>query len=217
MVNEVLGHDESTASVYYPEIVMCLSAAVGTDTSVVSEAIASELRIVGYIPIAIRLSSLMAQIPGLEYLSELKAEDERISESMRAGNEIRRIIGHANAVARLALSEIHRIRASLNESEDVTVPAERHCFIISSLKRDEELEMLRKLFGQRALLISVYEPREQRMENLCRKIASSKNSADPEAHKDIANGLIDTDQKERSNLLGQRLEDVFAGGFSSGK
>ena len=44
--------------------------------------------------------------------------------------------------------------------------------------------MLRKLFGQRTLLASVYEPRKQRMEDLCRKIASSKNSADPEAHKD---------------------------------
>lgn len=210
MVDAAIEHGEAAAtSVYYPEIVMCLSAAVGTDTSIVSDAISSELRIVGYEPVLIRLSSLMAQIPGLEYLSELRAEDERISESMKAGNEIRRIIGHANAVARLALSEIHRVRASLNDSEDITVPAERHCFIISSLKREEELEMLRKLFGQRALLVSVYEPREQRMENLCRKIASSKNSADPEAHKDVANGLIDTDQKERSNLLGQRLEDVF--------
>ena len=69
--------------------------------------------------------------------------------------------------------------------------------------------MFRRLFGQRALLVSVYEPREQRLENFCRKIASSKNSADPEAHKATANDLIDTDQQERSNLLGQRLEDVF--------
>jgi deoxycytidylate deaminase len=145
----------------------------------------------------------------LEYLSDIKAEDDRIRESMSAGNEIRRIIGHADAVARLALSEIHNVRSGLNASHDETVPAERHCFIISSLKRDEELEMLRKLFGQRALLVSVYEPREHRAENLCRKIASSKNSSDPDAHKIVAEDLIDTDQKERSNLLGQRLEDVF--------
>ena len=43
--------DECAAfSVYYPEIVICLAAAVGTDTGVVSEAIASELRIVGASP-----------------------------------------------------------------------------------------------------------------------------------------------------------------------
>src|SRR5712691_7600531 len=104
---------------YYPELVLCLCAAVGTDTSIVSEALASELRSVGYEPVPIRLSSLMAQIPNLEYLSGLKAEDERIRESMNAGNEIRRIIGHADAVVRLALSTIHDVRASLND-EDVT-------------------------------------------------------------------------------------------------
>jgi deoxycytidylate deaminase len=199
--------EEDTA--YYPELVLCLCAAVGTDTTVVTDALASELRAVGYTPVPVRLSALMAQIPGLEYLSGLKAEDERIRESMRAGNEIRRIIGHADAVARLALSHIHSVRSGLNASQDEMVPAERHCFILSSLKRDEELEMLRKLFGQRALLVSIYEPREQRVENLCRKIASSKNSSDPDAHKEIAEDLIDTDQKERSDLLGQRLEDVF--------
>lgn len=199
----------ASESIYYPELVICLCAAVGTDTTVVSEALASELLAVGYKPIPVRLSALMAQIPGLEYLAEIRAEDDRIRESMTAGNDVRRIIGHADAVARLALAEIHHRRASLNESEDVTVPAERHCFIVSSLKRDEELQMFQKLFGQRALLVSVYEPRELRVENLCRKIASSKNSSDPDAHKAVAEELIDTDQKERSDALGQRLEDVF--------
>jgi len=193
----------------YPELVLCLCSAVGTDTTVIADALASELRAVGYKPIVVRLSSLMAQLPGLEYLSTLKFEDDRIRESMKAGNEIRRIIGHADAVARLALSEIHTVRASLNDSGDITVPAERHCFIISSLKRDEELETLRSLFGQSLLLVSVYEPRDRRIENLCRKIASSKGASDPDAHKEIAEDLIDTDLKERSNLLGQRLEDVF--------
>jgi len=73
----------ATAGAYYPELVLCLCAAVGTDTSVVSDALESELRSVGYEPAAIRLSSLMAQIPGLEYLSELKAENERIRGATR--------------------------------------------------------------------------------------------------------------------------------------
>lgn len=193
----------------YPELVICLCTAVGTDTTVVSEALASELLAVGYTPIPVRLSSLMAQAPGLEYLSEIKEEDARIRESMSAGNDVRRIIGQADAVARLALAEIHNLRSNLNESEDVTVPAEKHSFIVSSLKRDEELQMFQRLFGQRALLVSIYEPREQRVENPCRKIASSKNSSDPDAYKETAEDLIDTDQKERSDALGQRLEDVF--------
>jgi deoxycytidylate deaminase len=194
-------------NIYYPELVLCLCAAVGTDTSIVSDAFAAELQSVGYAPFPIRLSKLMSEVQGLDYLSDLKAEDERIRESMNAGNEIRRIIGHGDAVVRLALAVIRGQRIDLSGDEEV--PAERHCFLITSLKREEELVTLKKLFGQRVLLASIYEPREHRVENLCRKIASSRGSPEPEAHRDTAEQLIDTDQKERSNPLGQRLEDVF--------
>jgi cytidine deaminase len=196
---------------YYPELILCLGAAVGTDTRIVSDAFDAELRTVGYTPVHIRLSSLMAQIPGLEFLADIKEEDERISQSMHAGNEIRRIIGHGDGMARLALSEIHSVRASVNEGGDTDVQAERHCFIVSSLKRPEELETLRRLFGQRVLMASVYEPREQRAENLCRNIAKSRKSPDPELHKATAEILIDTDQKEQTNTFGQRLEEIFQG------
>jgi deoxycytidylate deaminase len=201
------GRMTATDSNYFPELVFCLCAAAGTDTGSVTDAISAELVSVGYIPIPIKLSKLMGQIPGLEFLGDLTAEDERIRQSMVAGNEIRRVVGKADAVARLALSVIQEKRKEL--SGDLTVPAERHAFVISSLKRSEELEMLRKLFGQRAILISVYEPKDQRIENLCKRIASSKNSSDPDSHKAVAEELIDTDQKERSISLGQRLEDVF--------
>jgi hypothetical protein len=125
----------------------------GIDTRTVSEAIAAELRVTDYTPVPIKLSHLMAQVPGLEFLSEITAEDERIRASLSAGNQIRRVIGRNHAVANLALSEIHVKRRSLNTSSDPSVQAERHAFIISSLKREEELMMLRKLFGQRRLIL----------------------------------------------------------------
>ena len=93
---------------------------------------------VAYAPIIIRLSSLMAQIPGLEELSKITAEDDRIRESMKAGNEIRRIIGQADAVVRLALSTINDTRKHCSGG-DITVPAERHCFIISSRSAKKSL------------------------------------------------------------------------------
>jgi hypothetical protein len=77
---------------YYPELVMSLCAAAGTDTTAIYDALASELRSVGYTPVLIRLSALMAELPGLEYLLGLQEEDKRIRESQRAGNEIRRIL-----------------------------------------------------------------------------------------------------------------------------
>jgi deoxycytidylate deaminase len=192
-----------------PELVIGLCVAAGTDTSLVADAFSEALLAVKYKPIYLRLSALMAQIPGLESLTGVVEEDQRIRRSMDAGNEIRRVIGHADAMARIALSEIHNVRETLNNDKDASVPAEGHCFIISSLKRAEELETLRRLFGQRVLLASVYEPKVARIDNLCRNIAKSRNSPSPELFCSTAEEIIATDQKEHTNPFGQRLEDVF--------
>jgi deoxycytidylate deaminase len=197
----------ATSQVYYPELILCLCAAVGTDTREVTAAFSSELEEVGYKPVPLRLSQLMPQIPGLEFLADLTEEDQRVRMSMRAGNEIRRVVKNADAVIRLALPEIRDCRRAA--TGDAEVQAERHCFIISSLKREEELETLKRLYGQRVLLASIYEPREQRSENLCRNIAKSKRSPKPEDHQSIADELIAIDQKEKEDKFGQRLEDVF--------
>lgn len=193
----------------HPELVISLCAAVGTDTTTVHEALAAELRSVGYNPVLIRLSALMAELPGLEYLRDLSEEDKRIAESQKAGNEIRKVLNHADAVVRLALSSIESTRSFVSGNQDPPLPADKHCFIIVSLKRQEELDTLQMLFGERALLVSIYEPRERRIENLCRKIAMSKGSGNPEAQMETAERLIDVDQKESADPFGQRVEDVF--------
>lgn len=203
-----------------PELVICLCVAAGTDTRIVTDVFSEALLAVSYQPKPIRLSALMAEIPGLEFLSQIKEEDVRIRKSMDAGNAIRRVIDHADAMARLALSEIHSVRMTLNKDKDASVPAEGHCFIISSLKRAEEFETLRRLFGQRVILASVYEPKVARRENLCRNIAKSRNSPNPDSFCHTADEIIATDQKEHSNRFGQRLEDVFQNAdvfFAAGK
>ncbi|WP_256809427.1 hypothetical protein [Bradyrhizobium sp. Bra64] len=173
-----------------PELVLCLCVAAGTDTRLVTDAFSEALLAVNYKPTPLRLSQLMGQIPGLEFLAGIKEEDTRIRRSMAAGNEIRRVIDHADAMARIALSEIHNIRKTLNKDSDESVPAEGHCFIVSSLKRAEELETLRRLFGQRVLLVSVYEPKVARIDNLCRSIARSRNSPNPDAFATVAEEII---------------------------
>ena len=67
-----------------PELVICLCVAAGTDTRLVSEALSEALLAVNYKPILLRLSTLMAQIPGLEFLTGIREEDFRIRRSMDA-------------------------------------------------------------------------------------------------------------------------------------
>jgi cytidine deaminase len=193
---------------YLPELVVCLAAAAGTDTAAVTDALAAELRSVGYDPLPIRLSTLMGELPGFEHLKSIEAEDERIRASMDAGNAIRRKLGN-DGVVRLALAEIQEARTHRNDDQDPTVPAEACCFIIRSLKRSEEIDTLRAVLGQRVFLLSIYEPRDQRAQNLCMRIARSRKSPDESEFASVAAELIEADQKERSEKAGQRLEDVF--------
>jgi deoxycytidylate deaminase len=194
-------------SIVYPELVICLCAAVGTDTGVVTDALGAELRAVSYEPVPIRLSQLMVQLPGLEGLRDIKKEDVRIRKSMLAGNALREQLGE-DAMARLMLTEIHAFRKE-REHTNPDIQAERSCFIVSSLKRKEEWATIRTLFGTRAFLVSIYEPRGQRTNNLCKGIAKSRNSPDPTTFEKIAGDLIDIDQKEQGIAFGQRLEEVF--------
>jgi hypothetical protein len=95
--------ESKVESQYFPELLFCLCAASGTDTRAVTDALSDELMIVGYEPIPIRLSALMSDLPGFQYLRDIAEEDVRIQKSMAVGNQIRRVIGAADAVARLAL------------------------------------------------------------------------------------------------------------------
>uniref|UniRef100_UPI0035581F52 anti-phage dCTP deaminase n=1 Tax=Salinarimonas chemoclinalis TaxID=3241599 RepID=UPI0035581F52 len=190
-----------------PELIFCLCAASGTNTQDVVDALSTELKAVGYEAVNVRLSSLMAELPGNEALQSLKFEDERIRESMRAGNRMRAIVGSDDAVVRLGIAQILRTRGE--RSGDRQVQAEGVCFIINSLKREEEIELLRVLYGKRVFMISIYEPEGSRIDALALRIARSRASGDIERYKPVAKQLIDIDKKERGNPHGQRLDDVF--------
>jgi hypothetical protein len=64
--------DSGSGSGVYPELLICLAAAVGTDTGVVTDALSAELRSVGYQPVPIRLSHLMSELQGLKFMRQLK-------------------------------------------------------------------------------------------------------------------------------------------------
>ena len=80
-MSQTTSGQESPKSGVYPELVMCLAAAVGTDTGLVTEALSSELRNVGYEPVPIRLSQLMSDFRDW---SPCKTFERKIVESGQA-------------------------------------------------------------------------------------------------------------------------------------
>ncbi|PRP94909.1 hypothetical protein [Enhygromyxa salina] len=146
-----------------PELFFALVGPTGTDLDRVTDALDAELGIVDYeLREPIRLSRLIAGLPGHEHLHDFSGtEDERIEAYMDAGDEVRETFGHAGALAALAVAEIRRIRGG-DEAQPATA------FLFRSLKHPKEVELLRDVYGTSLVVIAVYEVEEKRERHLSR-------------------------------------------------
>lgn len=187
----------------YPELVFGLIGPAGTDLKSVFKALQKALNDVGYrVPKReIRLSDLIQEIQGKNY--DNLPDGERVSELMTAGTHIRDCAGHGGAIALLAILGIDRAR----RSEFDNAP-EKNAYILHSLKRPEEIETLRAVYGRGFLAISVYAPREARVDALAARITKSKH-LDSRGARAEAERLIERDELEVGKPLGQDVKDAF--------
>ena len=95
-----------------------------------------------------------------------RADPKYYDKAMTAGNKLREQLGQNNALAGLAIArirdvrELERKKLSKNQSE-VTKPV---AYVLSSLKRPEEVELLRLIYGPTFFAIAAYSPRVEKSE-----------------------------------------------------
>lgn len=191
-----------------PELVLGLVGAVGTDLTAAVDAITQEFCSVNYVCREVRLSRQISLIPwALRENPEKLTENKRIDCLMDAGNEIRRKLKRGDAVARLGILEI--MEARKNSDSKNGKPLERVCYILNSLKHPDEVDMLRRIYGNNFISVSVYSPREKRLKNLASKIAKSHRQFDVKKFNNAAEYLIEKDAEESGNELGQNVRKTF--------
>lgn len=187
----------------YPELFFGLIGPAGTDLKIVFKVLRKALLEVDYnVPKQeIRLSKLIEELVNKDFSS--LSDDMRVDALMNEGTRIRDAAGHGGAVALLALAGIDRTRQS--EFQNTT---ERNAYILHSLKHPEEVETLRNIYGRFFFAISVYAPRESRVDALAARITKSKhlNSLGARA---AAERLIEKDELEVGKPLGQDVKDAF--------
>jgi len=185
------------------ELVFGLIGPVGSDLKLVFKLLKQELQRVGYVVPReeIRLSKLIEEFSEIRHAG--RSEDERIGKLMDAGTEIRDACGRGDAVSLLGILEIARIRET-----EFARRCEKNAYIIHSLKRPEEVETLRAVYGQGFFAISVFSPREARVEALAARIGKSRPHSAGGA-KARAEELIERDELEESKPLGQKVGDTF--------
>jgi deoxycytidylate deaminase len=188
------------------EIVIGLVGPVGIDLAEVYRDLAQALSRYQYTSHEIHLTD---QLRGLDWADPRLVEepaDERIWSYMSAGNRLREEWDRDDAFALLAINAITLARAEV--TGDPEHPADRHAYILRSFKRREEAALLRDIYGTRFVLMSLYSPKESRLEHLRAQIESSRiHPYSPEPTYDAA-ALVARDEAE-ADAHGQNVRGIF--------
>lgn len=182
-----------------PELVIGMCGPIGSPIHEVTERIKTALEDdYKYQVQVIRLSDLIREKVSQDSRSSLvsipggaSCDFREKKELIAAGNKLREEYGNS-VLANLA---IHKIAFSRPEGEE-TKPR-RQCFIIDSLKNNEELKQLRSTYGEIFYFIGCFAPFETRAAQLSKKMSHS------ELHQ-----LIDQDSGEELDY-GQTVRSIF--------
>lgn len=199
------------------ELVFALAGPVGADLQEVSRTLADALKKSEYRAVEeIRVSGLIRQIAARRALTRTDGapirlvdapEEARIASYVDGGNAIRRFSSNPAAIAAAAIAEIRGRRKRGGGTPG------RRAYILRSLKRPEEAQLLRRVYGPGFFLIGVNVSRPARVESLAKRIAQShhETAASPNfaSHVAEAEALATRDEEEASDEYGQRLRDVF--------
>lgn len=152
----VAGENASEAN---EDLVIGLVGAVGTDLPWVERQLVDHLKRLGFSVETLSLSELMtaAYETSLPERSTVPY-DEYVHNRMTAGNVLRSHWESPDAVALLAVEEIRRRRDAL--PEDSPAPM---AFILRSLKRPEEVALLRTVYRGQFVLMGCHTPRDLRL------------------------------------------------------
>lgn len=187
------------------ELVFGLIGPTGVDLGKVYESLKNQLKTVNYEAEMIRLSELIT--PYLKGSRDaFNNEYDRISTLMENGTRLREVTDQREIVARLGVAQIRAVREKRTSSK--RKPSPNTAYIVSSFKRPEEVALFRQIYGKAFILISVYSPRQSRVDELARKLRASTPAGGASAE-ELAVQLVRRDFAEEDRKLGQRVGKTF--------
>lgn len=181
------------------ELVFGVVAAVGTDTSVVENALRNSLEShFNYRLITYRLSKQIETLASKFNLDlHKRPEFKRLNSFMTAGDGLRGRTGCHEILAKQTVSEISLSRS--REPSDLRRPLPRTAHLLLSLKHPDEIRHLRDVYGAGIFVIGLYASEAERKKFLI----DEKGLRDAEAKK-----VIERDHNE-PEPHGQHVSDAF--------
>lgn len=210
-----------------PELFFAIVAPVGADVETVCNGLEQVLNRFGYNLHTIRVIEELKRIDG--YLeNESEFFDRKLENRMNEGDRFRIETRRDEALALLGLENIRRFRKKKNaelliarNADSVSVrglrdkknlessPILRQAYLFRSLKRPEEVNSLRRVYGSNLVVIGIHSSRDCRIENLSERIGHSHYSAQRDHYRDKAEALIIRDESDETKEHGQQLRKAF--------
>jgi cytidine deaminase len=188
------------------EIVIGIASAIGIDLQALTAELQAVLSDFGYRSFDLHLTDAFADLPWPTPLIE-KPFDERIWSYMDAGDTLCREWGRSDAMALLAILQISVAREE--ETGNIELPSARTAYILRSLKRPEEIETLRSVYGRRLFVIGAATEETARLQYLRDRIRQSRIPPFPRTPKYTAEKLAARDESDTKVGHGQNVRDTF--------
>lgn len=182
------------------ELVFGFVGPTGVDLDLACSVLVEQLRAVDYTCKLVRSRELIGG--DVDKLPEHK----RIDTLMTEGNRLRKQSDDLAIIARRAIAKIRQLRQECTRGSDF--PSDSTAYIVRSLKRQEEVTLLREVYGKSFTLISVYATQAEREKTLSTRFVSQGLKA-VDAEREALH-LIQRDYREESEKFGQRVADTFA-------
>lgn len=170
--------------IHNSELIIGIVSAVGSESKTIIESLKSRLEIFGYYTEIVKLSSILPTF-------NKQGEYQRIRHYMNQGDKLREESKNNAILAAGAIKLITRYREQSSK--------EKRAYIIDSLKHPDEVELLRKVYGDGFYLFGIHADEKRRMDFLIHEKGCSQEAA---------NELIKIDENENLSY-GQKTRDTY--------
>ena len=189
-----------------PELFFGLVSPIGADLELVCDELDHQLSRMGYQTYTIKLSDQIRKTEKYKNLP-MMPEDIRIAKHMAAGTDIRETSERGDALALMSVARVRNFREENGEGSQI--PLTSQAYLFRSLKHPEEVKVLRAIYGNMFFVISVYSPRDKRVNRLAKAISDSRGHDDSTKFLSAAEKLVQIDEEEEGRDLGQDVSDAF--------
>lgn len=132
---------------------------------------------------------------------------DNLDSKIKIIDELRETIGNGTMAA-YAVTQIFNSRIEFLSKEKNPVPT---IYIINSLKHPDEYELLRHIYRRNFVLLSIYETKEEREENLKQAQLRSLRNCSSITESDLLkiDNLMNSDEKDYKRNFGRRTLDLY--------